>query len=226
MEKTLPQGGLMPQAVDRETFERVWRRVMPDQERSPIAVGPAEEEPRRPTPSQPRPQTKKSVPMPRTPVQKAERVATPGADLAPTRTAPPPRAPAPMPRNDEERLQRLMDLAQEGAAAGQALAQRAGANARTLSALAADHRRALRQLSAACFLVTGQRYQPKAARLELEPVLALALRDQFLWEQRWARACIQTAEELEELSIQELCRELAQDAALHNRTIRRVLERM
>lgn len=214
MERSLPPAGLSAQNLDRETFERVWRRVMPDQSRSPIAVGPAEER-AKPTA---RPQAQKSVPPPRPPVQKAE--------TAPTRTAPPPRPAEPMPRNDQERLQRLMDLAQEGAAAGQALVQRAGGNARALSALAADHRRALRQLSAACFLVTGQRYQPKPVRPAQEPAFALALRAQFLWEQRWARACIQTAEELEELSLQELCRELAQDAALHNRTIRRVLERM
>lgn len=63
-------------------------------------------------------------------------------------------------------------------------------------------------------------------RPALNAVLALALRDQFLWEQRWARACLQTAEELEERSLQMLCRELAQEAVFHNRTIRRMLEGM
>ena len=110
--------------------------------------------------------------------------------------------------------------------AAQGLAQRSGNHGRMLSGMATDHRRAMKQLSTAYFLATGQRYHPKAVTPILAPVLALALRGQFLWEQRWATSCLRGAKEMEDAAHQELCQELAQDAALHNLTIRAVLERM
>lgn len=151
MEQTLPPAGLTPQAVDRETFQRVWRRVMPDQERSPIAPNSAEQTAKQGGRSAASPQGKKEYPRP-IPAREPDRV--------PTKTAPSPVPAAPLPRNDRERLHHLIDLAQEGISMGQMLARRGGNGARNLSVLVSDRQRAMRQLSAACFLVTGQRYQP------------------------------------------------------------------
>ena len=44
MEKNSNPAALTPQGVDQEAFDRVWRRVMPDQAQSPIAIGRAEED--------------------------------------------------------------------------------------------------------------------------------------------------------------------------------------
>ena len=38
MEKNSNPAALTPQGVDQEAFDRVWRRVMPDQAQSPIAM--------------------------------------------------------------------------------------------------------------------------------------------------------------------------------------------
>lgn len=126
----------------------------------------------------------------------------------------------------EQVLRRLIDLAQEGVLAGQAVSRRAGRYARGLATLTADHQRAVRQLSAAHFLECGWWYQSKTGMPARSGALAMALREQFLWECQWGRACLKGAEGLTDPAQQELCRELAQDAALHGRAIRGVLERM
>ncbi|MEM5781551.1 MAG: hypothetical protein AAGU02_10410, partial [Lawsonibacter sp.] len=76
----------------------------------------------------------------------------------------------------------------------------------------------------AYFLETGRRYQPKRHTPTRGKGLIQALREQYLWEQRWAQACFQAAKCVEEPSIRDLCRDLAQDASLHICAIRRVLE--
>ena len=120
-----------------------------------------------------------------------------------------------------------MDLAQEGAMAGRAIARRAnGPRAKTLSALACDHRMALRRLSAAYFLITGKRYAPKCAAPALPASLAMALRQQFVWEQQWERQNTQAAQATADPCLKELYLELAQEGALHAGCIRSLLEQM
>ncbi|SCH54196.1 Uncharacterised protein [uncultured Clostridium sp.] len=119
-----------------------------------------------------------------------------------------------------------MDLAKEGVFIAQALVRRGGSCSRSLSCLAADHRRALRQLSAAYFLITGQRYRPPTPSVVINASLPLALRDQFVWEQRWERANQQAAETTSDACLKELYQELAQDGVLHAATIRSLLEQM
>ncbi|MCI8422904.1 MAG: rubrerythrin [Lawsonibacter sp.] len=211
------ESALMQQQPDPEVFRRVWNRVMPDQKDSPLAVVPPPPPPPEPVPPE-----------------------AAIASMAPEEPSPPPspEEPAPVPeeepplclgegaRPDTQPLRELMDLAQAGAAAGQALARRGGARSRALLALAEDHRRALRQLSAAYFLITGQRHRPSGPAPNLPGSLPLALREQFAWEQRWERACLQAARRTGDSCLRELYQELAQDGSLHTGVIRSILEQM
>ena len=129
-------------------------------------------------------------------------------------------------QGEEQTLASLMDLAKEGVFIAQALVRRGGSCSRSLSCLAADHRRALRQLSAAYFLIIGQRYRPPTPSVVINASLPLALRDQFVWEQRWERANQQAAETTSDACLKELYQELAQDGVLHAATIRSLLEQM
>lgn len=130
-------------------------------------------------------------------------------------------------QGDKQRLETLMTLAQAGALAGQALTRRASAScARTLSALARDHRLAFRRLSAAYFLITGRRYVPKCAAPCLPASLALALRQQFVWEQTWEQRNCQAAQSTADPCLKELYLELAQEGTLHAGCIRSLLEQM
>ena len=204
MEQTLDRAAVEVSQVDPEAFRRVWARVMPDQKNSPIVVKPSEGN---------------AAQAPPADVSPAEREiqSEPAASGSSQGTGPDG-------ENGEENLRQLIDLAEEGAQAVQTMARRAGSGASQLSGLTADHRRALRQLSAAYFLETGQRYQPKSRTPVRSKGLIQALREQYLWEQQWAQACLHAAKRMKEPSIQDLCRELAQDASLHNCLIRRLLE--
>ncbi len=120
-----------------------------------------------------------------------------------------------------------MTLARAGALAGRAMARRAGGScARTLSALACDHRLAFRRLSAAYFLITGKRYSPQCDTAKLPSSLPLALRQQFMWEQQWEQANKQAAQATADPCLKELYLELAQEGAFHAGTIRSLLEQM
>jgi len=130
-------------------------------------------------------------------------------------------------QGDSGRLEELMTLARAGAAAGQALCRRAsGSCARTLTALARDHRCAFRRLSAAYFLITGRRFSPKCQAPDLPASLPLALRQQFVWEQQWERRNRQAAQATADSCLRELYLELAQEGAFHAGCIRSMLEQM
>ena len=130
---------------DPELFARVWRRVMPDEELSPIALGPA--------------------PGPGTEAPDRAADAPPAEGQAGSR-----QAPIPPPEGEEEppclgegslpfapALERRMEQAQQGAQIYQALSRRTqGAAGRQTAALAADQQRHLRRLGAAYFLLTGR----------------------------------------------------------------------
>ena len=71
MEKNSNPAALTPQGVDQEAFDRVWRRVMPDQAQSPIAIGRAEVDEIAPAETAPQDQCE-AAPVPaETPVQPA-----------------------------------------------------------------------------------------------------------------------------------------------------------
>ena len=247
MEKNSNPAALTPQGVDQEAFDRVWRRVMPDQAQSPIAIGRAEvdeiapagggppgrggaapgpaETPGPPAETAPHDQGE-AAPVPaETPVQPAASPTPPPPSRSKAEEAPP-FCLGSQSQGEEQTLTSLMDLAKEGVFIAQALVRRGGSCSRSLSCLAADHRRALRQLSAAYFLIIGQRYRPPTPSVVINASLPLALRDQFVWEQRWERANQQAAETTSDACLKELYQELAQDGVLHAATIRSLLEQM
>ena len=281
MDKQLDLSSLDGRQLDPELFRRVWSRVVPEGQPSPIVVEPPEPASSpapRPSPhpvsSAPRPSPQpvspapklspqpvspepkfspqpvspepKSSPQPVSPAPKSSQQPVSPAPRSsqqpifpapkpsqrpvsrPVPTTPPPSQPlfclGEQSHADAEQIKVLMDQALANQSAAQVLAQR-GRN-RTLNSLAADHRRALRQLSAAYFLITGQRYRPAPPPPVRFPSLPLALRDQFVREQHWERDCRQAMPSTGDPCLRELYQELAQDGVLHTGLIRSLLEQM
>ena len=110
----------------------------------------------------------------------------------------------------------------------QALARRAGGNSgRVLSAMAADERRHAKRLSTAYFLISGVRYWPvERAAGPSRHTLAGLLRQRFGDEQRGAAAYQAAAEETADSCLRELYLELAGDEDAHAWLIRGILEQM
>lgn len=182
-------GWVLEQHPDPETFRRVWARVMPDGEGSPIALEP---EPSERTEQQERPPEERSGP---------ER--EPGASL-----------------------EMLIDRTRAAFESAQNLARRAGRYGQSIGAVAAEDRTALRRLSAAYYLETGQDYHSNRMPQSPEPLaLAPAIRRQYQREEELEGLCMNQmkrsagtqAELLEELSLQ---------FRRHCRTLRQTLERM
>ena len=182
-------GWVLEQHPDPETFRRVWARVMPDGEGSPIALEP---EPSERTEQQERPPEERSGP---------ER--EPGASL-----------------------EMLIDRTRAAFEGAQNLVRRAGRYGQSIGAVAAEDRTALRRLSAAYYLETGQDYRSNRTPQSPEPLaLAPALRRQYQREEELEGLCVNQmkrsagtqAELLEELSLQ---------FRRHCRTLRQILERM
>ena len=253
MELKVDIPSLAGQNVDPETFQRVWDRVMPNQtgprareDASPsIPDTSVPAEPSLPPTQVPPADTPSDLPpvptcaadttpdlpaVPDCPAQ-PDCPACPECPTCPDTPGPAPEAPAlclgEASQGDSQRLEALMVLARERAAVGQTLARRtSGACARTLSSLARGHRLALRRLSAAYFLITGKRYVPKCSAPSLPSSLALALRQQFGWEQQWEQKNSQAAQATSDPCLKELYSELAQEGAFHAGCIRSILEQM
>ena len=201
MEQKMDLSAMDGRQIDPETFRRVWARVMPDQRNSPLVLDPPAAAPQ----NRKKPEEK---PIPR------ERRAPEKKPVREEKTAP------------GERLERLMDLSREGAEGAGALARRMGNRGREMMGIAEDHRRALRRLAAAYFLLTGRRRRPEGRGPGRHRDLETDLRERFLWERRWENACREAAEGAEDPALKEMCRELAREASLHQRTVRTALERM
>ncbi len=128
---------------------------------------------------------------------------------------------------DAGRLEELMALAKAGTLAARTLVRRSnGPTAKAMSLLAKNHRLAFRRLSAAYFLITGKRYTPQCLAPVLPSYLPLALRQQFVWEQRWEQKNRQAAQNTSDPCLKALYLELAQEGAFHAGTIRSLLEQM
>ena len=182
-------GWVLEQHPDPETFRRVWARVMPDGEGSPIALEPEPSE---------RTEQQESLPEEHSGPERE-----PGASL-----------------------EMLMDRTRAAAESAQSLARRAGRYSQSMGTLAAEDRTALRRLSAAYYLETGQDYHSNRTPQSPEPLaLAPALRRQYQREEELEGLCVNQmkrsagtqAELLEELSLQ---------FRRHCRTLRQTLERM
>ena len=201
---------------DREVFERVWRRVMPDGSREPIQTDPPADEQARNGMHEQRQmqsmeQTGLAVPR-REELRPEQDVSCLGQNSAMY---------APL-------LREMMDGETEDFRTYQALARRAGGNAtRMLSTMAADERRHAKRLAAAYFLITGEQYRSPNLNGSRPPMdLMTGLREQFIQEQRGASAYQGAAQETGDPCLRQLFQELGQEEMAHARMIRSLLEQM
>ena len=201
MNPAVPDAGLC--GCDREVFERVWRRVMPDGGDCPIRIEPAA----RPEPERALP----AVPAPEREEEQADIVCLGRASVM-----------------YGARLEEMIDAEMEDWRTYQGLARRAGGSAaRALGSLAAEERRHVKRLATAYFLITGQRYQGRGQGGGRPAVdLMLGLREQYIREQRGAAAYQSAAEEASDPCLRQLFGELAEEESLHAQAIRGLLEQM
>ena len=195
MEAPHTDPALTLQPFDPEVFRRVWNRVMPQQEHSPIALH----------------------------------------DSAP---AVPALSPAPGGQDGAvclgegslayaQVIQELMEETQGLLRTVQRLARRSsGRPAQVLSALAAALRREQGRLSAAGFLITGERYLPSQSGVPLPASLPLALRALFQQLQRRAARARAAAQGMEDPCLGQLLEELAVRAEGSAQRLRTLLEGM
>lgn len=107
----------------------------------------------------------------------------------------------------------------------QMLARRSGQGARMLSALAGGCRRRAKRLSAALFLISGVRFWPAESTAAPMPRSYFgALREHFLAEQNRAGAYRAAAEDCQDVCLQQLYLDLAEECTEHACRIRSLLE--
>ena len=145
--QTAPAQDTERAVVDLETFERVWRRVMPNQDMSPIQVG---------APTGPGTGVERQaerIPAPAQ-LQNQDQGAAPAAQIqssAQLQTQSQVPAPAEQATGQVRQLEELMEGAWMGHRIYLELARRArGSGARTLNALAAEQRRTAQRLAGSC----------------------------------------------------------------------------
>lgn len=184
--------------ADREVFERVWRRVMPeDRPDCPFTLYSEEE-------------------MEQAAVQPAEEKRT---ELVPI--------PAEQSGGDGAVLQAFIADELSDWRTYQTLARRIpGGNGRALMGVAADERRHAGRLSAAYFLLSGVKFWPPA-ELELTKEGWMALLRRRYWAERKGAEAYRTAAGYTgDSALRELYLELAGDEEAHAGVIRGILERM
>lgn len=183
--------------ADREVFERVWRRVMPeDRPDCPFTLYSEETE--------------------HAPVRPTEEKRT---ELVPV--------PAEQSGGDGAVLQAFIADELSDWRTYQALARRIpGGNGRALMGVAADERRHAGRLSAAYFLLSGVKFWPPAEpELTKEGWMAI-LRRRYWAERKGAEAYRTAAGRTGDSALRELYLELAGDEEAHAGVIRGILERM
>ena len=190
------------QPFDPEVFQRVWNRVMPDQDRSPIAMD-APAQPAvpalSPVPEQP-PETAPQVPL--TCLGEGSRPYT-------------------------QAIRDMMDQTRGFLRSLQALSRRSGSRAaRVLSGIAGDLRREERRLSTAHFLITGERYAPSQTGAVPSGPLPLALRILFQQLHQRAAQARAAAQGMGDPCLQQLFQDLGEDAEFYAQRLRALLEGM
>ena len=198
--------GLTLEPFDQDTFRRVWQRVMPDQDLSPV-------HPAAPTFSPEAPGT------PETPA--------PPVSPCPPQTSPP----ACLCPDSEGYAPCLEELMEETCALSrtyQSAARRCGgAVGRLLTGLLPGLSQDQRRLCAAYFLITGARYIPASQAAPLSGAAPWQLRSLFLLEQQRAAKLSDLAGGTEnDPCLRELLRELERTARLRAGRIRARLEQM
>ena len=184
--------------ADREVFERVWRRVMPeDRPDCPFTLYSEEE-------------------MEQAAVQPAEEKRT---ELVPI--------PAEQSGGDGAVLQAFIADELSDWRTYQALARRIpGGNGRALMGVAADERRHAGRLSAAYFLLSGVKFWPPAEPELPGGGCMAALRARYWAERKGAEAYRAAAGRTGDSALRELYLELAGDEEAHAGVIRGILERL
>lgn len=214
MNPAVPDTGMCQ--CDREVFERVWRRVMPDGSNSPIQIDPPADE----QAHQMRREAREGVGQQQTglALPRREELGQERDVLCLGRGA----------EQYDALLREMIDGETEDMRTYQALARKAGgAGTRMLSTMAADERRHAKRLSTAYFLITGQRYQSPNQTGSRPPMdLMNGLREQFIQEQRGSSAYQGAAQETGDPCLRQLYQELSQEEAAHARMIRSLLEQM
>lgn len=190
------------QPFDPEVFQRVWNRVMPDQDRSPIAMD-APAQPAvpalSPAPEQP-PETPPQVPL--TCLGEGSRPYT-------------------------QAIRDMMDQTRGFLRSLQALSRRSGSRAaRVLSGIAGDLRREERRLSTAHFLITGERYSPSQTGAVPSGPLPLDLRTLFQQLHQRAAQARAAAQGMGDPCLQQLFQDLGEDAEFYAQRLRALLEEM
>lgn len=190
------------QPFDPEVFQRVWNRVMPDQDRSPIAMD-APAQPAvpalSPAPEQP-PETPPQVPL--TCLGEGSRPYT-------------------------QAIRDMMDQTRGFLRSLQALSRRSGSRAaRVLSGIAGDLRREERRLSTAHFLITGERYASGQTGAAPSGPLPLALRTLFQQLHQRAAQARAAAQGMGDPCLQQLFQDLGEDAEFYAQRLRALLEEM
>ena len=208
---------------DRDTFLRVWRRVMPE----PGPDCPIQIRPEPPAPALPLPQRTQTEP-------ENVQAAPPGALAAlepqtvrrdfPTWQDVPCLGEEAM--DQAEQLRQLLEGEQLLWRRWKGLERRsAGTSQRTLAALGEGCRRRSRRLSAALFLLTGVRFQSPQGGKAPRSFLG-GIREQFLDTQRQGCSYQAAAEGCEDRCLRALCLDLADDCAAQAGQIRETLERL
>lgn len=208
---------------DQETFQRVWRRVMPeDRVDCPFVLNQDAPTPQTETeasvPSAPSEQP--SLP-PDPPVQDPGVPASMRSEENPTSLGPASAIYMPL-------LQELISKELLGWRYYQQLARQvSGTPTRILSSMAADEHRHAKRLSAAGFLISGVRYLPLSQKLPMLPgTFPAALREAFSTEQQSEAAYRTAAAETLDEALRTLYLELAEEECAHASLIRNLLEQL
>ena len=216
-------------ACDRETFQRVWRRVMPEDRPDcpftllePQSVPQAgEAAPSEPVHGENAPPASVPVPPPSAP---AECPVEDGSLLMDEEPVSLGRSAAiHVPQLQEMILHELSDWRFY-----QQLSRRtSGLFARALSSMAGDERRHAKRLSAAAFLISGVRFLPNDRKpASLPASLPGALRAAFSRAQHSESAYRAAAAETADEALRELWLELSEEESTHAQLIRNLLEQL
>ena len=191
-------------APDRETFQRVWRRVMPqDRPGSPITLDDDVEA---------AVETASPVPLP--------------AAVSPTPPQSPPVAClGPSSAGAVPALDQLLLLTAEAWQAYLAMGGRAS-QATLPTALAQAKRQQFRRLAAARFLISGEPYRLPEIKRPQAGALPLAIRERYQAEQQAALNFLTAAEATSDPCLTDLYRALARENQTHAGQLREWLERM
>ena len=203
----------VPDDLDREAFQQVWRRVMPeDRVDCPFTLETPE------APARPESQTA-PAPVLSPPVQ-------------PSFVRPMTSAPASVPTclgeqsaGDLPALEVMLALAMDGRRIYRALAHRNNGRPRErregfFSALAEAKQFQVQRLSAAYFLISGQEYTVPPTDFPTSPSLPFAIRERFQAEQQAALHLLAAANSASDPCLTELYRMLAQEDQEHAKKLR------